>query len=84
MRVARLRPRLFTLEHGPVCCVGDRKDVRWNFVPFDPLVPLHNLLGVDGKFLVRIDDDAEETRICLSIEKKHEIPDDSTSPALLT
>lgn len=37
---------------------------------FDALISLHDLFGVDGKLLVGIDDDAEESRICLREEFK--------------
>ena len=50
----------FTLQHGSICGVGDGEDMRRNFVTFDALISLHNLFGVDGKLLVRIDDNAEK------------------------
>jgi hypothetical protein len=51
----------FTLQHGSICGVGDGEDVRRNFVAFDALISLHDLFGVDGKLLVGIDDNAEES-----------------------
>jgi hypothetical protein len=51
----------FTLQHGSICGIGDGEDMRRNFVAFDALISLHNLFGVDGKLLVGIDDDTEET-----------------------
>lgn len=58
----------FTLQHGSICGIGDGKYMRRNFMTFNALISLHNLLSVDGKLLVGIDDDAEESGICLSAE----------------
>lgn len=55
----------FTLQHGSIGGVGDGKDMRWNLMTLDSLVSLHDFFSVDGKFLVRINDDTEEPWICL-------------------
>lgn len=34
-------------------------------MPFDALVPLHDLFSVNGQLLVRVDDHAEEAGVCL-------------------
>jgi hypothetical protein len=49
----------------PVGSIGDREDVGRNFVSFLALVELNDLLGVDRKTNVRVDDDAEETGVSL-------------------
>lgn len=56
---------LLTLQHWSIRSVGDGKDVRWDFVTFDALVPFHDLFGVDRKFLVGIDNDTEKARVRL-------------------
>lgn len=39
-------------------------------MPFDAFVFLHDLLGVDGQLLVRVDHHAEQPRVCLKRKRK--------------
>lgn len=54
-----------TLHHAPVGRVCYGVDVRRHLVSLLALVHVHYFLAVDGQMLVRIDDHAEETRVCL-------------------
>lgn len=54
-----------TLEHRPVGTVCDGEHVRRHLMALYALVPLHDLLRVDGQLLVRIDHHAEQAGICL-------------------
>ena len=41
-------------------------------MPLDALVPLHDLLRVDGQLLVRVNDDAEQPRVRLQKSEQSE------------
>lgn len=59
------RNHFLTLHHASVGRVSDGVDVRWHFMPLFAFIHVNNLLWVDGQVLVGIDDDTEETRVCL-------------------
>ncbi len=54
---------LLTLQHGPVCPVGDGEEVRGHLVPPLAQVELNHCGGVDGKPLVGVDHHAEEAGV---------------------
>lgn len=59
------KERAGTLHHAPVGRVCDGVDVRGHLVSLLSLVHVHDVLGVDGQVLVRVDHHAEETRVRL-------------------
>ena len=58
---------LAVLHHRPVCRVRDGENVRWHLMALLALVRLDDRLRVDGQLLVRIDHNAEQTRVRLQI-----------------
>lgn len=52
--------RALTLHHTPVGGVCDGIDVGGHLMPLLALVHFHNLFGVDGQVLIRIDDHTEQ------------------------
>lgn len=49
-----------TLHHTPVGSVCDGVDVRGHLMPLLALVHVHDLFGVDGQVLIRIDNHTEQ------------------------
>ena len=62
--------QFLTLQHRSVGGVGDGKNVWWHFMTLLSLVQVHDLLSVNRKALVRVDDDAEETGVGLHGKRK--------------
>ncbi len=60
-----LNETVCTLQHVAVGGIGDREQVRGHLqFPLAPVL-LNDLLRVDGQSLVRVDHDAEQTRVRL-------------------
>lgn len=57
-----------TLKHRPISTVCDGEYMRRHLVSLYALVPFHDLLRVDWQLLVRIDDHAEESGVCLRVK----------------
>lgn len=49
-----------TLHHTPVGSVCDGVDVRGHLMPLLALVHFHDLFGVNGQVLIRIDDHTKQ------------------------
>lgn len=56
---------VLTGQHLSVGAVRDGKQMGWHFSATTATVQLHYSVGVDGEALVRVDYDAEQTRVGL-------------------
>ena len=57
------------MQHVAVCVVGDGEEVRRHLGATLALVLLNDALRVDGNASVRVDDDAEQTRVRLQTHR---------------
>lgn len=57
---ATRKAEALTLHHTPVGGVCDGIDVGGHLMPLLALVHFHDLFGVDGQVLIRIDDHTEQ------------------------
>merc|ERR1712142_378793 len=72
---------LANIHHTLVGALSNTKDMGWTLIPPQAHVDLHSTLGVDGEALVRIDGNAEKTRIGvdkLILVPNHRVPQDAS------
>ena len=56
---------VLTQKHATISSIGNGVDMRRNFMTLLPLVQFDNFIRVDRQTLVRVNDDAEQSRVGL-------------------